>query len=116
MDVFASTSIPRSEGAPTAIIEAMMMALPVVATDVASVSEVVEDGVTGWVVPPLEPEAISDAILKLLDAGGLRVTMGKAARQRAVDLFSMETCAATHLRAYALAAEHRYGRVALARL
>ena len=55
LDVFAMTSIPHSEGMPTAILEAMACAKPVVSTAVGSVDELVEDGVTGFLAPPLEP-------------------------------------------------------------
>ena len=51
-DIFVLSSVPRSEGVPTAAEEAMMMSVPVVATDVGGVAELVEDGVTGFVVPP----------------------------------------------------------------
>lgn len=100
MDIFVLSSVPDSEGAPTAIQEAMMMGLPVVATDVGAVSEVVEDGVTGYVVPPLNPEALAEAALRLLRDPALRERMGRAGRERAVERFSVERCAQVHLRAY----------------
>lgn len=100
MDVFVLTSVPRSEGAPTVVQEAMMMGLPVVATDVGAVPEVVEDGVTGYIVPPLDPQAIAKAALRLLRDAVLRESMGSAGRERAVGRFSVERCAQVHLQAY----------------
>jgi glycosyltransferase involved in cell wall biosynthesis len=100
MDVFVLSSVPQSEGAPTVVQEAMMMGLPVVATDVAAVSEVVEHGVTGYVVPPLHPRAIAEAAVRLLRDPTLRESMGRAGRQRALERFSLERCAQVHLEAY----------------
>lgn len=100
MDVFVLASVPRSEGAPTAIEEAMMMKLPVVATDVGSVREVVDDGKTGFVVSPEDPPALADAVLRILEDPRMREEFGQRARDRAVALFSAEECARVHLAAY----------------
>jgi glycosyltransferase involved in cell wall biosynthesis len=100
MDIFVLSSVPCSEGAPTVVQEAMMMGLPVVGTDVGAVAEVVEDGVTGCIVPPLDPQAIADAALPLLRDPALRKSMGRAGRQRAVARFSLERCVQVHLQAY----------------
>jgi glycosyltransferase involved in cell wall biosynthesis len=99
-DVFVLASVPRSEGAPTAIGEAMMMELPVVATDVGAVREVVDDGQTGIVVPPLDPVAISNAVLRILSESRARTEFGPRARQRALARFSAEECTRVHLSAY----------------
>ena len=99
-DVFVLASVPRSEGAPTAIEEAMMMELPVVATDVGSVREVVEDGRTGFVVPPLDPQRLAEAILEVLDNPETRTSFGTRGRARAIERFSADECARVHLEAY----------------
>ena len=109
-DIFVLTSVPRSEGVPTAAEEAMMMHLPVVATDVGGVSELVEDGVSGCVVRPLDARALADAILHVADPA-TRTGMGARARERAVSLCSTEQCAQLHLEAYELAVEHRNARL-----
>lgn len=108
-DVFVLSSIPRSEGVPTAAEEAMAMGLPVVSTDVGGVSELVEDGVTGFVVPPLDAQALADAIARLVDPA-VRLELGARGRERAVDLCSADQCAQTHLEAYSRALEHRSAR------
>jgi glycosyltransferase involved in cell wall biosynthesis len=64
LDVVALTS--RNEGSPVALIEAMAAARPVVATAVGGVPEVVVDGVTGLTVPPSNPPAVADGMLRLL--------------------------------------------------
>jgi glycosyltransferase involved in cell wall biosynthesis len=110
MDVFVLLSVPRSEGAPTVVEEAMTMQLPVVASDVGAVAEVVEDGVTGVIVPPLSPEAASAAIVRLLaDPHALRA-MGARGRERALARFSADECARVHLEAYEHALCHRRQR------
>lgn len=107
MDVFALSSVPRSEGAPTALEEAMMMNRPVVAVDVGSVSELVEDGVTGFLVPPLDPRTLSDAIVRLIDDQTLQASMGAKARERAIALCSVQECARIHIEAYDRALAHQ---------
>ena len=100
MDVALITSVPNSEGAPTSAQEAMAVGTPVVGTDVGAVADVIDDGVTGYVVPPSDPEAIADAALRLLEDAPLRERMGRASRVRAMERFSLERCAQTHLEAY----------------
>jgi len=99
-DVFVLASVPRSEGAPTAIVEAMMMELPVVATDVGAVREVVEDGRTGFVVPPRDPQALAGAVLRILGDDEARASFGTRGRARAIEHFSADECARVHLEAY----------------
>lgn len=99
-DVFVLASVPRSEGAPTAIEEAMMMKLPVVATDVGAVREVVDDGRTGFVVPPLDAQALAGAILRILGDHEARASFGTRGRARAIERFSADECARVHLEAY----------------
>jgi glycosyltransferase involved in cell wall biosynthesis len=107
-DVFVMPS--RSESVGTATLEAMACGLPVVATDVGSVSEIVADGETGFLVPPLDVPAVTRATRTLLGDPSLRERMGRAGRQRAEQEFSVAHCARTHLRAYEAALDHRRGR------
>ncbi|MDQ3492873.1 MAG: glycosyltransferase [Chloroflexota bacterium] len=108
-DLFALASVPRSEGIPTVLLEAMSCGLPVVATDVGGVTEVVEDGVTGYVVASLAAEAFGDAAAKILSDAERSDEMGLAGRERAVERFSVERCADIHAGAY----ERALGREAL---
>ena len=109
-DIFWFTSVPRSEGVPTVIMEAMALGLPVVATDVGGVTDVVDHGVTGLVVPPLDPGAVASRTAQLLDNKGLRAEMSDAGRNRAVAEFRTERCMETHLAAFELAVSHHASR------
>lgn len=82
-------SSAADEGMPNAVLEAMACGLPVVATNVGGVPELVVHGKTGLIVPPGDPEALSDALISLLRDGELRQSMGKAGRQRALAEFSI---------------------------
>jgi glycosyltransferase involved in cell wall biosynthesis len=107
MDVFVLSSVPRSEGAPTAVEEAMMMKRSIVAANVGAVSELVEEGVTGFLVPPLDLAALSEAILRMVDNPGLQASMGVRGRERAIALCSVEECARIHVEAYERALSHQ---------
>jgi glycosyltransferase involved in cell wall biosynthesis len=100
MDVKVISSVPRSEGTTTTALEAMSCGVPVVATDVGAVSEVVEDGVTGRLVPALDATAIAAATQGLLGSPRTRTRMGEAARRRAIELSDREVVADLHVRAF----------------
>jgi glycosyltransferase involved in cell wall biosynthesis len=80
-DLFVLPS--RSEGQPNALIEAMAMGLPVVATRVGGVPEVAADGEEAVLVPPDSPEALASACATVLASADLRCRLGTAARERA---------------------------------
>lgn len=79
-DIFVLPS--HQEGMPVALMEAMSMGLPVVATRVGGVPDVVTDGVEGLLVPTGRAELLWEAISKLAGDEGLRSRMSRAARQR----------------------------------
>jgi glycosyltransferase involved in cell wall biosynthesis len=81
-DVFVLPS--RFEGFPLAILEAMLAGVPVVATSVGSVAEAVLDGVTGSLVAPDDPGALTDALGRLLADVSARARLGKAGRRHAL--------------------------------
>jgi glycosyltransferase involved in cell wall biosynthesis len=78
------------EGFSNVVLEAAAMELPMVATKVTGCVDAVVDGVTGILVPPRDPNALSDAIRKLLKDPELRQRMGKAGRERVVRDFKPE--------------------------
>jgi glycosyltransferase involved in cell wall biosynthesis len=79
-DVFLLPSL--SEGAPIAVMEAMAMGVPVVATDVGGTSEIVVDGAHGYLVPSRDPLAIATALEQLVPRASRR-RMGEAAAEHA---------------------------------
>jgi glycosyltransferase involved in cell wall biosynthesis len=85
MDIFVHPS--RSEGMGIAIVEAMVLGLPVVATDHGGIPEVVSSGRTGILVPPRDPARLAEAVLHLLDNPAEARLMGKRARQCALARF-----------------------------
>ena len=80
MDIFVMPSIYSSEVFGVAAVEAQAMEVPVIATKVGGIPEVVIDGETGILVNPRESEEIADAIVKLVENRGLRQAMGKRGR------------------------------------
>jgi glycosyltransferase involved in cell wall biosynthesis len=77
-----------SEGFPYTLIEAMACGRPCVATDVGGVPEAIGD--TGLIVAPRSPVALAQACTTLLRADGLRRRLGHAARQRALEFFTLD--------------------------
>jgi glycosyltransferase involved in cell wall biosynthesis len=82
-DVFTLAS--TYEGLPIALVEAMALGRPAVVTRVGGTPEVVTDGVQGLLVPPRDPAALADGLLRLLGDPELRARMGAAGRARALD-------------------------------
>jgi len=89
-DLFVISSL--WEGFGIAIIEAMAMEKAVIATNVEGIVEIVDDGITGYLVPPKSPTALAQGIIELLSNEIKRIEMGKAAREKVLKHFSMEQC------------------------
>lgn len=99
MDVFVLPSV--LESCPVALLEAMAMKTPVVATNVGAVTEMVDSGRTGFVVPPRDPQAIAEAVLAILALPPDRVRdMVERARKTVEGDFSVETVARQQLQLY----------------
>lgn len=105
-DVMVVSSVPRSEGIPTVLFEAMATGVACVTTEVGAVREAVADGETGLVVPPLDDAALREAIGRLVADPALRAQMGERGRARSA-LASSERVADVYANAYELAQEHR---------
>ncbi len=84
-DIFLLSSLREAFGVVLA--EAQAMGLPIVATRVGGVPEVVDDGVTGFLVPPRDPQALADKLLLLANNPDLRRQMGERGRERVKRLF-----------------------------
>ncbi len=98
-DVFAMAS--RYEGLPTVVVEAMICGVPVVATAVNAVPDLVVPGVTGMLVPPGRPAKLAAAVAFLLDSPGAAAAMAAAARARLSDQHGESTLRAALTAAYA---------------
>jgi len=81
LDIFTLPTFTH-EGLPRSILEAMSMALPVVATDIRGCREAVVHGKTGLIVPPQNSESLAEALEKLLSDTSSQQVFGQAGRQR----------------------------------
>ena len=80
----------RSEGFSNAIVEAMAAGLPVVATDVGGNAEAVQNGVSGTIVPPEQPRALADALLRMLRQPEAARAMGAEGKRLVAERFTTE--------------------------
>jgi glycosyltransferase involved in cell wall biosynthesis len=92
------TDVPELLG--QTLLEGMSCGTPAICTDVASMPEVVDNEVTGFVVPPNDPASLGAKLAWLRDRPGAASQMGKAARSRAVELFSWPAVVERCLRIY----------------
>jgi glycosyltransferase involved in cell wall biosynthesis len=88
-----------NEGIPLTLIQASQAGLPIISSDVGSVSDIVIDGVTGFLTE-VTPEGLIQGITRLLENPELRHTFGKAGEQRARDFFSSHSMVEHHQRLY----------------
>lgn len=87
LDLFVLTSV--YEGFGLVLIEAMAAERPIIASQVSAIPEVVTDGCTGVLVPPLDPAPLADALFRL-EKDALREVFGKAGYERAINFFSLD--------------------------
>lgn len=88
LDLFVLPSL--WEGLPSVILEAMAAGKPVVATAVGGIPEIVKDGQMSLLVPPRDPDALAQAIIKLLQNKELAQRMGQAGRRWVKDHFTID--------------------------
>lgn len=97
-DIFLLTSI--SEGIPLTLIEAMAAGIPIVATRVGGIGEVVADGSTGLLAPSGDHSSLAEQILRLSENAALRRELGAEGRERAWALFSEKKMHASYRQLY----------------
>lgn len=94
-DIFVLATL--SEGMPLALLEAMAEGLPVVASRVGGIPEIVQDGENGLLVPAGDPDALARALHRLLTDPDLRIRLGKAARRTIAERHDLECFRSQHL-------------------
>jgi glycosyltransferase involved in cell wall biosynthesis len=98
IDILVSAS--RQEGLPIALLEGLAGGLPLVATSVGAVPQIVQNGRTGLLVQAGDPHALAEAICTLTDDVTLRNALGQAAQQRIADEFSATRMTSDYLAIY----------------
>ena len=88
------------DGIPNVIMEALSHRMPVIATDVCGIAEVVEDGVTGLLVPQRDARALADAVRRMVEDRDRAQSMAEAGRERVTRMFDRERNIATLLDLY----------------
>lgn len=103
VDLLVSAS--RKEGLPMALLEGMASGLPIVATAVGQVPQVIDSDTVGRIVPPEDPAALAGVIKELVRDFALRQRLGAAAQARIATDFSADRMTADYLRVYQQAIE-----------
>jgi glycosyltransferase involved in cell wall biosynthesis len=98
-DLHCMCSIDQ-EGMPNVIMEASAAGLPVIASEVGAVHDLVEDGITGFLVQPNDVESLADKLEKLLIDPQLRQRMGQAGMEKMASEFSVETMVTRMMKVY----------------
>ena len=78
------------DGIPNVLVEAMAVGLPVISTNVSGIPELIEHGVSGWLTPPKDVQALAAAIEELLNDAALRERLSRAAREQVCREFDAE--------------------------
>jgi glycosyltransferase involved in cell wall biosynthesis len=93
-DIFIMPSIIHSsgdrDGIPTVIMESLMHRVPVIATDVSGIPEVIENGVTGLLIPEKNSRAIADAVIEMTRSREAAIKMAEQGRARVLKMFDPE--------------------------
>jgi glycosyltransferase involved in cell wall biosynthesis len=87
-DLYVQPSL--AEGLGISVLEAMAAGIPVVASDVGGLKEVIDDGATGFLIPPRDTGALATKIERLASEATLRAKMGEAARAHVIEHFNLE--------------------------
>lgn len=99
-DIFVLPSL--KEGLPYTILEAGLAELPVVATRVGGIPDIIEDGKHGILIDPASPQQLANAIIKLSQNKDMREKMGKELHQRVMQNFSLSSMLQKTIEAYQL--------------
>jgi glycosyltransferase involved in cell wall biosynthesis len=98
------------EGLPLALLEALALGKPIVASRVGGVPEIVEHGVLGFLVPPRDPGALAEHLVRVVDDGALRARASELGPLKFARQFSVEAMVDAHARFFEEVAARRLGR------
>ncbi|MGH3020372.1 MAG: glycosyltransferase, partial [Gaiellaceae bacterium] len=101
------TAEGKREGIPVVLMEAMASGVPVVASGISGIPELVDDGVSGLLVPPGDSRALARALRRLHDDPGLRERLAGAGREKVEREFDVRASAAELVRQIGLHARVR---------
>jgi colanic acid/amylovoran biosynthesis glycosyltransferase len=79
-----------AEGVPVSLMEAMATGVPVISSRIAGISELVEDGVSGYLVPPGDPTLLAEKVIALVNSAELRSAFGQAGRAKVEQDFNLD--------------------------
>src|SRR4051812_47130336 len=108
-DALILSSVGRSEGIPTVILEAMACGIPVISTDVGAIGEVLSPD-AGILIPPEQVGPMAEAMGRLAGDRERAEAMGRRGRELVEERYRLEVCAGRHLTAYDRALKHRAAR------
>jgi len=97
-DVFLLTS--HYEGMPVCLLESMVSSVPIVATAVGGVPEVVQDGMSGYLIHSRDPDEVAERVVRLLSNDDLRLKMGKNGRRIYENCFTVDRMAEQYMELY----------------
>jgi glycosyltransferase involved in cell wall biosynthesis len=93
-DIFLMPSVIHSsgdrDGIPTVLMEALTHRVPVIATDVSGIGELVEDGVTGLLIPEKNPEAIAEGVMRMIADRQGAIQMAERGQEKVLQQFNPE--------------------------
>ncbi len=98
MDIIVFPS--RFEGLPLSVIEAAYASKPIVATNIGGIKEIIQNEVSGLLVPPVDPLALAKAIRKLLENPSLALKLGRSAQTSVTDRFNIRKCGVRTMKMY----------------
>jgi len=90
-DLFVLPS--ATEGLSNALLEALAVGLPVIATEVGGAPDVIEHRESGWLVRPRQPDDLHNALVTLFNLDDLRASLGQAGRQKVINAYSLDVTA-----------------------
>ncbi|MEW6486597.1 MAG: glycosyltransferase family 4 protein [Thermodesulfobacteriota bacterium] len=98
LDLFVMSS--HLEGLGTIVMDALLAGKPVVATRTGGIPEIIQDGVHGLLVPPRDPAALAEAVLRLLEDGALAARLASAGQERVRNRFGVGAMVQGNLAVY----------------